>query len=252
MTTVPSTIRDADGNVRSFVDLGTSETLIRIQPLVFEDDFVGAGHTAGIPAAASPVAGYAWVKKIVGAGTPTVAVVANGSGGIAALTLQSNSEKEDAALYNNDQLTFDVTKNLVFEARASMAVLPSAAAVEMVLGLQSAWIDGPDNASFYVRFQAKASGLINCQAFDGTTTSTTSSGVTLVANAYHLFRIDCSNVADIAFYIDGTRVNALNSVVFAATGASAVLQMYASCYKASGVGVGTMNIDAIGVSVDRV
>jgi hypothetical protein len=219
---------------------------------VFEDDFVGAGHTAGIPAAGSPVAGYAWVKKIVGSGPPTVSVVANGAGGILACALAATSEKEDAALYCNDQLTFDVTKNLVFESRAALAVLPSAAGVEAVWGLQSAWIDGPDNASEYLRFEAKASGLVNCQCYDGTTTTSLSSGVTLVAGAYHLFRIDATNVADIAFYIDGTRVNAVGSVAFAATGASAILQLYASVYKPSGTGVATLNLDTMSVATDRV
>src|ERR1700743_1733514 len=98
MTTIPGSIRDADGNVRSIYDTNTAETIIRYNPIVFEDDFVGAGHTAGIPAAGSPGAGYAWVKKIVGAGPPTVAVVANGAGGIVACALTSTSEKEDAAL----------------------------------------------------------------------------------------------------------------------------------------------------------
>ena len=252
MTTIPGTIRDADGNSRAFYDTNTQETLVRLNPLVFEDDFVGAGHTAGVPAAGSPTAGYAWVKKIVGSGPPTVAIVANGAGGIAACALTSTSEKEDAALYMNDQLTFDVTKNLVFESRASMAVLPSVAGVEMVLGLQSAWIDGPDNASYYLRFQANGSGLVNCQSYDGTTTNAVSSGVTLVAAAYHLFRIDATNVADVAYYIDGVRVNAVGSVGFAATGAGAVLQLYASAYKASGVGVGTLNLDTMSVATDRV
>jgi len=252
MTTIPGTIRDADGNSRAFYDTNTQETLVRLNPLVFEDDFVGAGHTAGVPAAGSPTAGYAWVKKIVGSGPPTVAIVANGAGGIAACTLAATSEKEDAALYMNDQLTFDVTKNLVFESRAAMAVLPSVAGVEMVLGLQSAWIDGPDNASYYLRFQANGSGLVNCQSYDGTTTKSVSSGVTLVANAYHLFRIDATNVADVAYYIDGVRVNAVGSVGFAATGAGAVLQLYASAYKASGTGVGTLNLDTMSVATDRV
>ncbi len=252
MTTIPFSIRDADGNVRAIADSNTQETLVRYNPLVFEDDFVGAGHTAGVPAAGSPSAGYPWVKKIVGAAPPTVAISANGAGGIMQLALAATSEKEDAALYMNDQLTFDVTKNLVFECRAAMHVLPSAAAVEMVWGLQSAWIDGPDNASEYLRFQALASGLVNCQSFDGTTTVSKSSGLTLVADAYHLFRIDAANVADIAFYIDGVRVNAVGSIGFAATGSSAVLQAYASCYKASGTGTGTLNLDTMLVATDRV
>ena len=252
MPTIVSTILDADGNSRAFKDQNTQETLVRFQPLVFEDDFVGAGHTAGIPAAASPVAGYHWVKKIVGAGPPTVAVVANSGGGVVACALTATSEKEDAALYMNDQLTFDVTKNLVFEARVAFSVLPSVAGVEIVFGLQSAWIDGPDNASYFVRFQANGSGAINCQCYDGTTNKSVSSGVTMTAGAYRMFRIDATNVADIAYYIDGARVNAVGSIGFSATGASAILQVYASAYKARGTGVGTLSIDALTISSDRV
>ena len=252
MTTIPGTIRDADGNVRSFYDTNTAETLLRFNPIVIEDDFTGAGHTAGSPAAGSPVAGYAWVKKIVGSGPPTVAVVANSAGGVVACALTATSEKEDAALYMNDQLTYDVTKNLVYEARAAFSVLPSVAGVEMVFGLQSAWIDGPDNASYYLRFQANGSGAINCQSKDGVNTFSIASGVTLVAGAYHLFRIDASNLTDVAFYIDGTRVNATNSISFAATAPNSILQLYSSAYKASGTGVGTLNLDAISVGCDRV
>lgn len=251
MVTIPFSLRDADGNTRSIADSNTQEGLVRFQPLLFEDDFVGAGHTAGVPAAASPVAGYPWVKKIVGAAPPTVAIVANAAGGIMQCALTSASQKQDAALYMNDQLCFDVTKNLTFEARVSLAVLPTTT-TEAVWGLQSVWVDGPDNAGFYVRFQAYTSGLVNCQCYDGTTTASVSSGVTLVAAAYHLFRIDATNVADIAYYIDGTRVNAVGSVGFAATGASAILQAYVSMYKVSGAGVGTLNLDAIGVYTDRV
>jgi hypothetical protein len=252
MPTIVGTIRDADGNVRSFIDTVTQETLLRQQPCILEDDFVGAGHTAGIPAAGSPVAGYPWVKKIVGSGPPTVAIVANGAAGLLECTLTSTSEKEDAALYGNDQLNWDVTKNLVFESRFAMAVLPSVAGVEMVVGLQSAWIDGPDNASYYLRFQANGSGAVNCQSYDGTTTTSKASGVTFVAGAFHVCRIDATNVTDIAFYIDGVRVNAVGSIAFAATGAAAVLQMYASAYKASGAGVGTLELDTMSVSTDRV
>lgn len=252
MTTIPGSIRDADGNIRSFYDTNTAETLVRLQPVVLEDDFVGAGHTAGVPAAGSPVAGYPWVKRVVGAAPPTVAAVANAAGGVMACTLAVTAEKEDAALYGNDQLTWDVTKNLVYEARASLAVVPSVAGVEVVFGLQSAWIDGPDNAAYYLRFQANGSGAINCQSKDGVNTFSVASGVTVAAGAYHLFRIDATNVADVAFYIDGSRVNSVGSISFAATGAAAILQMYASAYKAAGPGVATLNLDAVSVSTDRV
>ncbi len=252
MTTIPGTILDANGNLRAIIDANTQEGILRMQPLIFEDDFVGAGHTAGIPAAGSPVAGYAWVKKIVGAAPPTVAIVSNGAGGVVALTLAATSEAEEATLYANDQLTYDVTKNLVFEARTALAVLPSAAGVEAVFGLQSTWISGPDNNSYYLRFQANGSGAINCQSKDGVNTFSIASGVTLVAGAYHLFRIDARTLTDVAFYIDGVRVNAVNSISFAAVNPNSILQLYGSVYKPAGTGVATLDLDTMAVAADRV
>ena len=73
-------------------------------PIQFGEDFQGAGHTATLPAMGSPVAGYPWVKKTQG--TPTgVASVANGAGGQLSLALAATSEKEEATLTQNDQLT---------------------------------------------------------------------------------------------------------------------------------------------------
>jgi hypothetical protein len=47
----------------------------------------------------------------------------------------------------------------------------------------------------------------------------------------------------VAFYIDGNRVNADNSINFAATSTLAVLQPYLATYKVSGLGVGTLTVD---------
>jgi len=252
MSTISRSRKDSDGHLRAFVDQTTDETMARFQPAQVDEDFIGAGHAA-IPAAGSPAVGYPWVKKTVQTGgTPTVVIVANSAGGIVALALDATSEKQEASLYCNDQLNWDVTKGLGFESRLGFSVLPSAAAVEMVFGLQSAWIDGPDNASFYVRFQALASGVINMQTKDGVNTIASSTGITLVAAAFHVFRIDASDVTNVLFFIDGIRLSPNNKFNFAATGSSAVLQPYFSVYKASGVGVGTMQVDTIQVSTDRV
>jgi hypothetical protein len=160
---------DALGNMQSNFDLASQETVARYQAVMLDEDFVGAGHLASFPTSAT--SGYPWVAKIVGAAPPTVGIVANSSAGIAALTLAANSEKEDAVLYAGDQLTWDMTKSAIFEARIKLSVLPSAAAVEMVWGLQSAWMDGPDNASYYAQFQCLANGAVNMRTKDGVNTS---------------------------------------------------------------------------------
>src|ERR1700694_3358749 len=100
--------------IQTFFEDITGETVLPMAPLFFGDEFIGAGHTAGIPASGSPAAGYPWVKKIVGAAPPTVALATNASGGQVQLALTATSEKEDAVLYWNDNLAIDVTKGAVW------------------------------------------------------------------------------------------------------------------------------------------
>ena len=202
-----------------------------------------------MPAAGSASVGYPWVKKIVGSAPPTVAVVANAAGGVMACALTATSEKQDAAIYSDDALNFDMTKSAWIEFRVANNVLPTGNG-QIVFGLQSAWIDGPDNASFYAQFSQSASGLVNIRTKDGVNTRSVSSGVTMVAGAYRVFRIDCTDPTNVRFFIDGQEVSS-SQMTFAATGASAILQPYASVYKASGTGVGTLYIDRIAVGMKR-
>lgn len=244
------------GLLRFFDDQLAHETVMHGAPLFFGDDFIGAGAGVAVPAAGSASAGSAWVKKIVGAAPPTVGLVSNGAGGQMQLALTSASEKQDAALYWNDNLSIDATKKAGAEFRAALAVAPSAASVQMVMGLSSAWIDGPDNASYYIEFGCTASGALLIRSKDGVTTSSIAaaplggSAITL-DTAFHNFRIDVSDPTDVGFYYDGVRVNTSGSIKFAATGSNAILQPYASVYKPSGTGVGTLTIDKIDVWAGR-
>lgn len=238
-----STKAKYNAGVQTFFDGTTFETVHAMSPLLFSDDFLGAGGGT-IPTTAT--AGSSWLGKIVKTGgTVTVAAVANAVGGQVSCTLDATSEKQDAALYFGDQKSLDVTKGLVFEARAALTVLPSASGVQAVIGLQSNWIDGPDNASYYLQFEAAASGAINIRSKDGVTTTSVASGVTVVAGAFHVFRIDATDVTKVRFFIDGEEVTPSAGVSFAATGANAVLQPYLAAYKPSGVGVCTVTADRV-------
>jgi len=214
-------------------------------PIQFSEDFQGAGHTVTLPAMGSPAAGYPWVKKTQG--TPTgVAGVANGAGGQMSLALAATSEKEEATLTANDQLTWDTTKTIIYQSRLQLSVLPSGPGVEAVWGLSSAWIDGPDNASFYIEFGCTGNGAVNMRVQDGVSQRSVATGITLVAGVFHLFRIemDASNV--VQFYIDGMGYStSLAPLTWGALGANALLQPYHSVYKPSGAGVATMLIDSI-------
>lgn len=242
--------------VQTFFEDKTFETVMPMAPLTFADDFIGAGHSAGVPAAGSPTAGYPWVKKIIGAGPPTVALISNATGGQMQNALTSTSETENADIYWNDNLAIDVTKGAVFECRLALTVPPSAAAVQVVWGLASAWVAGPDSMGKYLEFGCTANNSLLVRSQDGTTQSSIAasnagSAVTL-DTAFHVFRIDCSDVTDIGYYFDGARVNASKSIGYAATGANAILQPYLSCFKpAANVGVATLAVDKVDIWANR-
>lgn len=238
------------GGKLEFFDTVTNERVLPIAPVVFYQDFLAAGYQA-IPAAGAANAGGDFVVKIVGAGPPTVAGVANAIGGQAACTLLATSEKEDAVLFWDDNLALDVTKGLDFEARVRLSVLPSAAGVQAVWGLGSVWIDGPNNNACFLRFGATANGAVLIQAFDGVTTTSFATGVTVLATDFHIYRIDANVLTDVKFYIDGTQVSTNGLVNFAATGTLAVLQPYLACYKPSGTGVATLLIDYVRAWINR-
>lgn len=238
----------ATGDRQSEYDAVTAETLIRYTTVTFEDDFTGPSYST-LPTTATT--GFPWIKKTVQTGgTPSVAKLAGVGGGIIRMALDATSEKQEASFYAADVLDWDMTKSAVWEARLSNHVLPTAA-VEIVLGLQSAWIDGPDNASFYAEFQQLASGAVNMRTKDGVQTLSFATGVTTVADVFHIFRIDAMDPANVRFFIDGAEVSTPKQLSFAATGANALLQPYVSVYKASGTGVGTVDYDMVQLGMNR-
>jgi hypothetical protein len=236
------------GVLTYFEDIA-QERVLPVAPIHFYEDFLGQSYVA-VPAAGAAVDGCPFVAKIVGAAPPTLAGVANAIGGQVASTLTSASQKQDCVLYWGDNLALDCTKGLVFEARVLLSVTPTLVA-QAVWGVASAWIDGPQNNTCYAEFSAQASGAVLVTAFDGVTTTSVASGVTVGTTDWHIYRIDLSNLADVAFYIDGIRVNATGSVNFAATGTLAVLQPYLATYKASGLGVGTLTADYVRAWMNR-
>ena len=86
---------------------------------------------------------------------------------------------------------------------------------------------------------------------DGVTQNKLATPTTLVAAAFHVFRVDFGNLSDVRFFIDGVQQNTDGQGAFAATGANAVLQPYFGVYKASGVGVGELIVDDVTIWNNR-
>ena len=241
--------------IETFYEDLTYETVFPMAPLLFGDDFIGAGHQAGVPAAGSPVAGYPWVKKIVGSAPPTVALISNAQGGQIQLALAATNEAEDCVLYWNDNLSVDVTRVATWEARAALTVPPSAAGVQMVMGLAGPWTSGPQNNPHYIWFNCQANNSLLLGSQDGTNqysiaAANPAGAVTLDTN-FHTFRISAENPADIAFYVDGVRVNAANSMPFVAITPNSILQPYMAVYKTASTGLATLVVDKVDLWSNR-
>lgn len=243
-----------------FYDDANQETVSSNAAFGFSEEFVGAGHTAGFPAMGSPTAGYAWVKKIVGSGPPTAALVTNAAGGQAQFALAATSEAEEAALTWNDSLSLDLTKRALIEYRAALAVPPSAANTSAFIGVAQAWTSGGALSSpRYLGFGWSASNGLVLYSKDGVNTYAVnaaliaSPGTQVTSDTnFHIFGIDVSNTADVAFMVDGNRVNAVGSVTWGTTSANSLMQAYMSVAKASGTGLATLTVDKLDIYANRV
>jgi hypothetical protein len=231
---------------QAFFDSVTRETFSIAKPKVVDDDFVGADVV--IPASGSPESGTKWTKKIVGAAPPTVAKTADGVNGNVLCSLTADAQKQDAALHMNDELMCSIAQGAIIEMRLALTTLPTLLGVAS-FGLWGAWADG--GSAYRVGFEVPAGGLVACESDDAVTDTSASSGVTMVAGTYYIFRIDTTIQTDIKFFINGNKVAGGTTFVNAASAANSKCQPHAGLYKASGAGLGVMSLDYVRIWQDR-
>jgi hypothetical protein len=229
-----------------FFDGSTYETLHGMYPVSFYDDFTGADVV--IPATGADESGCKWTKKIVGAAPPTVGRIADGVNSIIECAMTSASQKQDAAIHMDDELGFSIAQGAIFECRLNLSVLPTLNGVAS-WGLWGAWADG--GSAYRVGFEAAASGAITCECDDNATDTATASGVTVLTTDWKIYRIDCTTQADIKFFIDGVRVAASTTFNNAASAANSKSQPHVGLYKASGAGLGKIQLDYVKVLQNR-
>jgi len=227
----------------TFYDATTQERTAPFYPVVFYDDFLSSSLV--IPAAGAAESGMPWTKKIVAAaGAAAVAGIGDAAGGVIQCELDNTVETQDAALYFNDERNFDLTKGCVFEARVKVNVIPTLTS-ETVVGLVGDYAAGPDNITYSCFFTHDGSGEAFCEMDDNATDRSATSGVTVLNTAWHIYRIDATNVADVKYYIDGVGVATGTTFSYAATGANAILQPYIGLYKNGGAGLGELQVDYV-------
>ncbi len=134
---------------------------------------------------ATTAEGYGLVKKLTGDAT-----IAK-SAGAAVLALAATNEAENACLYADDNLGFDIDDILQFRAwlKASVAI---GTAAKWRCGLAAARNDDPDAITASVLFGGATSGVISAESDDGTNeTAATSTGIVL-GSTYKKLVIDFS------------------------------------------------------------
>src|SRR3990167_7689314 len=179
-----------------FYDDVSFETLWTTYPVQFVEDFLGTAILSD--------GTTIWNK--VDVGTATEAIVTDSSNGQFLLHLAANDEAEDAVLYHGDNKTFDVGNGLIFEARVDMAVSPGTG-VTAVFGMCGDHNLDKDTVTEAAWFRFDADLAADVETDDTTNNNDDiSTGHTAVAGTYDIYRIDFTTIADVKFFINGTRV----------------------------------------------
>lgn len=225
------------GNI-AFYDNATQETVLNIAPVAFHDDFLGNALNTS-----------AWGTRDAGAATEAVA--ADAPNGVLALTLDATNEVQVAGADWADQRTFVLNQGLVFEARFRLSVLPTGSVVACV-GLCGDYNAAVNTVAESIWFRADGNGVITVENDDTTNeTSKVATGITLTAADWVVARIDCTNPADVRFYINGNGV-ATGTTFNMNTVPTLALQPVARIGKEAGATtVGTLQVDYVRVSQNR-
>ena len=226
-----------------FYDGSTFETLLTTYPVQFVEDFCGA--------AVEPFDGtITW--NVVDVNDATAAIVADSSNGQFLLHLAATEEAEDAVLYQNDNKTFDVGNGLIFEARINMAVSPGSG-VCAVFGMCGDHDLDKDTITEGAWFRFDASLVCKVESDDTTNNNDdVATGHTAVAGTYDIYRIDFTDLSDVKFFINGARVATGTTFDMSnLLAAEEQMQPYFSIDKASGAGLGDMNIDYVKIFSNR-
>lgn len=227
-----------------FYDGTTFETLHTSYPIQFIEDFLGV-------AGGGPFDGTT-LWNVVDVGGATEAIVADSSGGQFLLHLAVTDEAEDAVLYMGDNKTFDVGNGLIFETRVNMAVAPGTG-VCAVFGMSGDHNLDKDTVTEAAWFRFDASLVLKVESDDTTNNNDDkATGITVTAGTYYVYRIDFTTLTDVKFFVNGVRV--APTVTFDMSNLSAAeqqMQPYFSLDKASGTGLGDINIDYVKIFQNR-
>jgi len=213
----------------------------------FYDDFIAdVGATLPVP----------WVSDAQTANV-TLDYLSGAGAGVIRMLTDSTSEAQAININYGDALHINMSNNPIFEFR--VRVSPAGAAFtadeRLVIGLGSAHATGEaalDDVVTNAWFRIEGASLtILVEADDGTNdTNDQSSTITLVKDAWTIFRIDCADLTDIKYYVDGVEQGGA-TVTMTALGANTFVQPMVVLQRDAGTEANSLDIDYIKVIVDR-
>lgn len=218
--------------VQTFYDGDTFETLLAMAPVRFVEDFLGkAIDTTNV-----------WSSRDTAGATE--ALVADAANGVAELALTNANEAQLAGLDWGDSRTLVLNQGLMAEFRFRLSVLPTGAVIAAI-GLAGDHNADPDAIAESIWFRADGNGQITVEHDDTShESSKVSTGVTLTTDDWAIGRIDCSDIADVKFFINGNRVAPATTFNMSEV-PGLKLQPVARVSKGAAATVGTIQLDYV-------
>lgn len=227
--------------VLTFFDSVTHERVNPMSPVVFYEDFLGKDTI--------PPERWTYID-VSAAGNTTPLHAADVANGVLRLPLDATSEAQESGITWNDQRPLVLNQGLVIEMGVSLQTLPT------LLGIGVWGLAGNKNAvantvAESIWFRVDGSGAVTVENDDtANETSLVATGVTFTAGQKKIFRINCTDISNIKFFIDGVGV-ATTTTFNMSTVPTLALQPYVHLAKASGAGLGVLDVDFIRVWQNR-
>lgn len=210
-------------------------------PILLDEEFLGTTLVAGTTI---------WTAKDTHANAIETNI-ADQHGGVFGLHIDLTEAEMEAGLTMGDQLNFNLDKGFIIEYGVSLKVLPTLL-TEAYWGVGNNYVKGTlaaadQGPTVHAMFMADGTGAITIHTDDASTDNdAVATGVTVVAEALHVYKIDFTTITNVLFYIDGVRV-ASGTTFSMANGTNVVVQPYMMLYKSAGAGLGDVYIDYVKV-----
>jgi hypothetical protein len=236
---MPLRARTRNGLTEYFDPQQNHERIGNIAGVSFYEDFINKAIDTTTRWTAIDVSAAGLTTPVLIADSATA-----GGNGIVSLPLDVTSEAQETGLTWGDQRTLVLANGPICEWVLAAHTLPTLLGIA-VWGLAGDKNAVADTVAESIWFRMDGAGAVTVET-DDTVHETTkvATGITLVADAMHVFRIDCTVPTAITFYIDGVQVAPtttfnMNQVPLLK------LQPYVHLAKASGAGLGELYVDAV-------